>query len=95
MKKILFLFLVLLIGLSSVCMVWAAEEKDHICFRVIDADKNGAVTHEEFEKFYKNQPETFKTCDVNKDNILSHDEYHDFLGHGASETSACPNKHKK
>lgn len=67
---------------ASLCP--AAEKKGHVCFRVVDADHNGEVTFQEFEKVYGNDPETFESADVDKDSKLTHDEYHQMLGHGSS-----------
>jgi len=67
----------------SVALCFAGENKDHICFRVLDSNKDGVVTFHEFEKFYKNDKEKFNKADVNKDGKLTHDEYHNILGHGS------------
>ena len=77
-----FLFLFILI-LSMPC--GAEEKKGHVCFRQIDANRDGAVTFEEFEVFYGKDKEKFNSIDLDKDGRLSHDEYHKSLGHGASE----------
>lgn len=75
--------------IASVLMVlavsgWADEKKDHICFRALDADKDGLVTLAEFEKYYQNDEAKFKAADVDQDGQLTHDEYHDLLGQGSS-----------
>jgi len=76
----------LLIGIfltSSVALCLADESKDHVCFRVLDSNKDGIVTPQEFDQAYKNDKEKFNKADVNKDGKLSHDEYHNILGHGS------------
>jgi hypothetical protein len=78
---------ILLIGIfltSSVALCLADESKGHICFRVLDSNKDGMVTPQEFDQFYKNDREKFKKADTNKDGKLTHDEYHSILGHGSS-----------
>jgi Ca2+-binding EF-hand superfamily protein len=62
----------------------ADENKGHICFRVLDTNKDGLVTLQEFEKFYKDGQKQFNMADANKDGNLTHDEYHEILGHGSS-----------
>jgi len=62
----------------------ADEEKDHICFRSLDADRDGVVTPQEFEAHYGKSQEKFEAADANKDGKLTHDEYHSSLGHGSS-----------
>ena len=62
----------------------ADENKNHVCFRTLDSNKDGFVTFEEFEQVYENDKEKFKMADGDKDGKLSHDEYHDLLGHGSS-----------
>ncbi len=62
---------------------WADEAKDHVCFRSLDADKNGLVTFEEFAEHYGADEARFKAADADQDGRLTHDEYHHLLGHGA------------
>ena len=62
----------------------ADENRDHICFRTLDADGDGLVTYAEFEKHYGKSEEWFRAADANKDGQLTHAEYHVSLGHGAS-----------
>jgi Ca2+-binding EF-hand superfamily protein len=69
---------------TSVVLCWADEKKDHVCFRVLDSNKDGMVTFQEFEKIYGNDEKKFNEADANKDNNLTHDEYHNLLGHGSS-----------
>ena len=59
--------------------------KKHICFKSIDANRDGRVTFEEFKKFFGEDQRKFDATDLNSDGKLSHDEYHKSLGHGASE----------
>ena len=84
MKKLCVIFTVasLLIAPASLC--WADEKKDHVCFRVLDSDKDGMVTLPEFEKYFENDTAKFHDADLDKDGKLTHDEYHDLLGHGSS-----------
>jgi Ca2+-binding EF-hand superfamily protein len=84
MKKLcacLLFFSILILGTPA----GAEEKKGHPCFRQIDADRDGAVTFEEFEAFYGKDKEKFNGIDLDKNGKLSHDEYHKSLGHGASE----------
>ena len=88
MKKALF-------GLSLICILvtWcelgvAGEKADHICFRRIDADRDGKVTLKEFAVHYGTDEARFKAADSNEDGHLTHEEYHDFLGHGAAGREA-------
>ncbi len=76
-----------LIALVSMVLAfpgWAAEDKDHICFRALDADQDGLVTFAEFEKYYGSDEASFKAADADQDGKLTHDEYHDLLGHGST-----------
>jgi len=72
----------LVFTLASICM--ADEKKGHICFRVLDTNKDGLVTFQEFEKYYQDGQNKFNLADANKDGKLTHDEYHEILGHGSS-----------
>ena len=59
------------------------ERKGHVCFSLIDEDKDGKVTLQEFEKIFgTEQSKKFTEADLNQDGSLSHDEYHQSLGHG-------------
>ena len=66
---------------TSLC--WADEKKDHICFRVLDSNKDGMVTFQEYEKYFRNDKAKFNEADLDKDGQLTHDEYHNLLGHGS------------
>ena len=57
-------------------------KKDHVCFRVLDSNKDGLVTFQEFEKFYGSEEEKFHEADKDEDGKLTH-EYHNILGHGS------------
>lgn len=63
---------------------YAGQEKDHVCFRVVDANEDGSVTFQEFKKIYGDEKAKFEKVDLDQDGLLSHDEYHHFLGHGDS-----------
>jgi hypothetical protein len=82
--KTLALLLMGIFVLSSGSLVVADENKDHICFRALDANQDGEVTLQEFERFYKDAADRFKAADADKDGKLNHDEYHDSLGHGST-----------
>ena len=82
MKKYAILLIGLFLTFSAV--IGVAEEKDnHICFRALDADKDGLVTLQEFERYYEDSEEKFNQADADKNGKLTHEEYHDSLGHGA------------
>lgn len=84
MKKSGYILVSMIIATSSIsALSMASEEKGHICFRIIDSDKDGKVTFQEFEKYFGNDLEKFKAIDLDEDGTLSHDEYHQSLGHGS------------
>ena len=76
MKTSIILLIVIFLT-SSVALCLADESKDHVCFRVLDSNKDGTVTFQEFEQVYENDKEKFNKADVNKDGKLTHDEYHE------------------
>ena len=82
--KIRILVLVAALLLMPITISIADENKDHVCFRALDSNKDGFVTFAEFERVYENDKEKFNLADGDKDGKLTHDEYHDLLGHGAS-----------
>ena len=84
MKKSIAAALIIFLLAVSASFCWADEEKDHVCFRVLDSNKDGLVTFQEFQKVYGNDEKKFKEADVDKNGNLTHDEYHDILGHGSS-----------
>ena len=83
MKKISAILLITIFLTSSVALCLAYEKKDHVCFRVLDSNKDDMVTFQEFEKFYGNDKEKFNEADMDEDGKLTHDEYHNILGHGS------------
>ena len=83
MKKTSAIFLITIFLTSSVALCLANEKKDHVCFRVLDSNKDDMVTFQEFEKFYGNDKEKFNDADMDEDGKLTHDEYHNILGHGS------------
>ena len=83
MKTRVLVFVSILL-LTSISISIADENKNHVCFRVLDSNKDGFVTFEEFERTYENDKAKFDLADGNKDGKLTHDEYHDLLGHGSS-----------
>jgi len=80
-KKAIAMFLMNIFIISPTILCGADKQKDHVCFRAIDSDKDGSVTFQEFEKFFENEEEKFSKADLDKDGKLSHDEYHNTLGH--------------
>lgn len=78
------ILLIVIFLTSSVALCLADENKGHVCFRVLDSNKDGMVTFHEFEQFYENDKKKFNEADVDKDGKLTHDEYHYILGHGLS-----------
>jgi hypothetical protein len=83
MKKTSAILLITIFLTSSVALCLANEKKDHVCFRVLDSNKDDMVTFQEFEKFYGNDKEKFNDADMDEDGKLTHDEYHNILGHGS------------
>lgn len=83
MKSILITCLVALTIVISITICWADEEKSHICFNTVDADKDSKVTFKEFSVYFGNNQDKFNQVDQDGDGKLSHDEYHKSLGHGA------------
>lgn len=75
----------LLLVWTGVCA--ATDGAGHICFKRVDANRDGIVTFEEFAVHYGKDETKFKAVDADGDGRLTHDEYHDFLGHGASDKS--------
>ena len=85
MKKTATVLLITTFLILSVAICLDDENKDHVCFRVLDSNKDGNVTFQEFEKYYGNDKEKFNKADTDEDGKLTHDEYHHFLGHGSSQ----------
>ena len=83
MKKTATVLLFAIFLTLSVDLCLADENKDHVCFRVLDSNKDGNVTFQEFEKYYGNDQKKFNKADMDEDGKLTHDEYHHFLGHGS------------
>ena len=83
MNKLIVLILTIIIPIASVNSCLANEKKDHICFRIVDSNKDGEVTYQEFEKYFGKDNERFEEADLDKNGKLSHDEYHKLLGHGS------------
>jgi len=83
MKKLTVFILMIIISIISANLCLANEKKNHTCFRIVDSDKDGEVTFQEFEKFFGKDHERFKEADLDKNGTLSHDEYHELLGHGS------------
>jgi Ca2+-binding EF-hand superfamily protein len=83
MKKLTVFFLMIIISISSTNFCLANEKNNHTCFRIVDSNKDGELTFQEFEKFFGNDAERFKEADLNKNGKLSHDEYHKLFGHGS------------
>ena len=84
MKKNIVVLLMAILIITPMGLSWAEEKQDHICFRVVDANQDGAVTFQEFEKVYGSDTDRFNQADADKDGRLSHEEYHHLLGHGSS-----------
>lgn len=80
MKVVLTFFMILTIAAAAGAdSPPPAGEKDHLCFRTVDADRDNTVTFQEFAKYFGEDPETFKVADRDKDGKLTHDEYHRFV----------------
>ena len=86
MKKGMLIGLIIFASFSSTSLCLSDENKGHVCFRVIDSNRDGKVTFQEFSKIFGDDKATFKEIDENGDGNLSHDEYHRSLGHGSSKT---------
>ena len=83
MKKSIATVLITTFLITSAALCRADEKKDHVCFRVLDSNKDGLVTYQEFTKIYGDDREAFNKADEDKDSQLTHDEYHTMLGHGS------------
>jgi uncharacterized protein YxeA len=83
MKKLIVFILMIIVSITSANFCLANEKKNHICFRIVDSNKDGEVTFQEFEKYFGNDNERFKEADLDKNGKLSHDEYHELFGHGS------------
>ena len=83
MKKLIVFILMIIVSITSANFCLANEKKNHVCFRIVDSNKDGEVTFQEFKKYFGNDNEIFKKADLDKNGKLSHDEYHEFLGHGS------------
>lgn len=88
MKKGIVTIAVSVVLALSAAPGFAQAKKDHICFRAVDADRNGEVTYTEYEKFFENGRDKFIRIDLDKNGRLTHDEYHKSLGHGSSNDSS-------
>ena len=63
-----------------------SESAGHVCFTVVDADKNGEVNYAEYQTYFGDDRKGFDAADLDKNGTLSHDEYHERLGHGATSS---------
>ena len=84
MNKLCAIFIVASFLNVTTFSCWADEKRDHICFRIVDSNKDGVVTFQEYEKYFGNDKPKFNEADSDKDGLLTHDEYHNLLGHGSS-----------
>ena len=64
MQKWLSMGLVVFIILISIGVCFGNEEKNHICFRQVDADKDGMVTFQEFKKVFGDNKAKFDNIDL-------------------------------
>lgn len=85
MRSIMIISFLTVLCLAFLIGPAASEEGGHICFRTIDANQDGEVTHEEFSRYFSSDPQKFLSIDTDKNGVLTHDEYHDMLGHGSQE----------
>ena len=79
MKKLTVFFLMIIVSITSANFCLANEKKNHPCFRIVDSNKDGEDTFQEFAKFFGNDNERLKEADLDKNGKLSHDEYHKLL----------------
>ena len=84
MNKLCAMFIIASFLSVTTSLCWADEKKDHICFRIVDSNKDGMVTFKEYEKYFGTDKPKFNEADSDKDGLLTHDEYHNLLGHGSS-----------
>lgn len=84
MKKSILASLVAIAFFTGAAPASGSEEKDHVCFSVVDANEDGQVTYEEFKAIFGDKKVRFQEIDTDDDGALSHEEYHQSLGHGAS-----------
>ena len=57
--------------------------QNRFCFKIVDSNKDGEITFQEFEKYFENDNERFKEADLDNNGKLSHIEYHELFGHGS------------
>ncbi len=81
MKNVIILTMVVMLLLGASFSL-ASEEKNHVCFHMVDTNGDGQITPQEFQAVYDKNPELFKVVDVDGNGRLIHDEYHDALGDG-------------
>ena len=84
MKTLIAVMIIAMSITTTAAFSLADEQKGHVCFRVVDTNRDGVVTFEEFKEVYGDEQEKYTSADQNKDGKLTHDEYHVMLGHGAS-----------
>ena len=73
--------------LIALCLVLAplgfqamADEEDHICFSVVDADKDGEATMDEMKKAYPDMDqEKFGKMDSDGNGTVDHMEYEEAM----------------
>ncbi len=83
MNKVILMMISALLIVSPAALGLAGESGDHVCFRVLDTNRDGVVTLPEFEAHYGQNEEAFSAADANQDGHLTHAEYHASLGHGS------------
>ena len=79
-----FLAVCLVVFSVLVSGMWCFAEEGHVCFTVVDADKDSKVTIKEYEKRFSKDNEKFNEYDKDGNGVLTHDEYHVAIGGGAS-----------
>ena len=92
MRRYISMCLIVFIIVAATALCFGDGHKHHVCFKAIDADKDGVVTYLEFRQFLGDDKSKYDEIDLDDNGTLSHDEYHKSLGHDGCKGS-CNKKH--
>lgn len=92
MKRYVVMCLVVFIVAAANTLCFGDGNRNHVCFKAIDADEDGAVTFLEFKQFFGDSQSKYDQIDLDGNGKLSHEEYHKSLGRGSCKGS-CNSNH--